>query len=72
VSVFRCSPSKFAAESSRCQDCDAELGVNEDGMEVDGQLTSDEATCRQCRRVVCDFCAVECLELRRCFGCVSR
>jgi hypothetical protein len=60
------------SNGSRCQECDVELVAEEDSMDLDGPVLSEEMACRQCRRVVCDRCAVGCMELRRCLRCVSR
>lgn len=58
--------------AGRCEDCDGSL-VGEDAMEMDGGLgLGDDRGCAECRRMVCDGCAVWGRRGgRRCGGCVA-
>lgn len=54
---------------TRCEDCDGLLRHDE-AMEIDEHVYVQETSCWECRRRVCDMCAVK-GDRRVCLGCAS-
>jgi hypothetical protein len=66
--------SQAGGAGPRCEDCDARLGVEEAGMDIDMDVDGmgDEGTfsCSECGRNVCGTCAVV-GDVRRCLQCAT-
>ncbi|KAK0611083.1 hypothetical protein B0T14DRAFT_529602 [Immersiella caudata] len=65
-------PAAIQDEAINCEDCGADLGGEDNAMDIDGP-GSDGHNCGACRKVVCFSCSISNLgERRRCLGCAQR
>jgi hypothetical protein len=68
------TPQQQLASAARCEDCDAALQQEANGMEVDmeidGPMESSPFACNDCGRAVCGTCAVV-SSRRHCLGCAT-